>query len=277
MRIFLIALLLLASATAQPGTLDDEGLRVAFGDNPSTTETEATGQWNFQELHILPNGTHQLDAPDYARQLSVICSECQFVRSGAGFSVTVTNETTVKLAYSAAGGVPFSAEANFDGRFILYAPTGTYLQSSLGLSKVGAAASDPSLELYFGDAAGSFWFTVSPLAPATVSKDSGFDFVALFIGLVAGLAIWAFLVQRGLVQKRKRKQVAGTAAHKEVAKVESAPTLEGRKRVLMAALKELELAKMNQEMDTAVYDALKADYKKQTVTVMRAIEESKVE
>lgn len=277
MRIFLIALLLLASATAQPGTLDEEGLRVSFGDNPSTPEAETAGQWNFQALHILQNGTHQLDAPDYARQLAVICNECQFVRSGAGFSVTVANETTVKIAYSTAGGVPFSAEANFDGRFVLYAPTGTYLQSSLGLTKVGTAASDPSLELYSGNANGAFWFTVSPLAPATVTKDSGFDVVALLIGVVAGLAIWAFLVQRGLVQKRKRKQVAGTAAHREVAKVETPPTLEGRKRVLMAALKELELAKMNQEMDTAVYDALKADYKKQTVTVMRALEESKVE
>jgi len=41
----------------------------------------------------------------------------------------------------------------------------------------------------------------------------------------------------------------------------------------MAALKEVEVAKMHNEMAPEVYDAVKADLKKQTVTVMRALEE----
>ena len=40
----------------------------------------------------------------------------------------------------------------------------------------------------------------------------------------------------------------------------------------LAALKEIEVAKMNNEMPTDVYDAVKADLKKQAVTVMRALE-----
>jgi len=51
-----------------------------------------------------------------------------------------------------------------------------------------------------------------------------------------------------------------------------AAVLEGKKRALMAALKEVEVAKMNNEMPPEVYDAVKADLKKQAVTVMRALE-----
>lgn len=278
MRKWLIALLFVASVAAQPTTLDEPGLRVAFGDNPSTPETEASGAWNFQELIRLEAGSHQLDAPNFARSTTLLCEECTFVRSGAGFNVTVTNTTDVKLAYQAAGGTPFSVEHDYEGLFVLYAPTGTHIQSSINLQKVGVAASDPSLELYSGNANGAFWFIVSPIAPETVTvSDSSFDFTALAIGIIGGIALWAFLVKGGFVQKRQRKQVAATAVHKEVAKKETPEALEGRKRVLMAALKELEVAKMNQDIETEAYDTLKADFKKQTVTVMRALEEAKAE
>ncbi|MFO1536051.1 MAG: hypothetical protein ABR586_10330, partial [Thermoplasmatota archaeon] len=83
---------------------------------------------------------------------------------------------------------------------------------------------------------------------------------------------WAFLVQRGMVQARGRKQVAQVAAHTEAAAQDPPAVLEGKKRALLAALKEVELARQSQEMDTPTYDAVKAEFKKQAVTVMRALE-----
>jgi hypothetical protein len=42
----------------------------------------------------------------------------------------------------------------------------------------------------------------------------------------------------------------------------------------MAALKEVEVARMQNEIDVATFETVKADLKRQTVTVLRAIEEA---
>lgn len=278
MRILLVALLLIGTASAQPDfSGEDHLLRVSFGDIPTTAAVETSGVWNFQETFQLPNGTHTIQVPAFAQAKQFACS-CSAVASGNGWEITLAEAGEVIVTYRAPGDVPFAATVDVDGPIVLFAPQGTHVESSRNGVFVGPTTEATGLEIYQFTGAGTAWFTVGPIAPAaTVVEDNGFGFMELAIGILAGLAIWAFLVQRGLVQKRQRKQVAAVASHKEIAKVESQPTLEGRKRVLMAGLKELELAKMNQEMETTVYDSLKADFKKQTVAVMRAIEESKTE
>jgi hypothetical protein len=278
MRIFLIALLLIGTASAQPDfSGEDHLLRVAFGDIPTTSATETAGAWNFQEVLQLPNGTHYVEVPGFAQAKQFDCS-CTAVASGNGWDITLTEAGAVTVTYRATGDVPFAATVNVDGPIVLFAPQGTHVESSRNGIFVGPTTEPTGLEIYQLGGSGTAWFTVDPIAPSTVVvKDTSFGVLELVLGLMAGLAIWAFLVQRGLVQKRQRKQIAGVATHKEIAKVESPETLDGRKRVLMAGLKELELAKMNQEMETPVYDTLKADFKKQTVAVMRAIEESKID
>jgi len=120
-----------------------------------------------------------------------------------------------------------------------------------------------------------FWVAIHPASPLQanpVTPGGGLSpWLYAVGGLVLGILLWAFLVSRGAVQARSRRQVVATAAHEEAAK-EPAPVLEGRKRALMAALKELEMARMSNEIDVAAYDTVKADLKRQTVTVMRALE-----
>lgn len=113
--------------------------------------------------------------------------------------------------------------------------------------------------------------TVTTTATPGPTATPAFSWTSLVLGLLAGILLWAFLVQRGMVQRRSRKQVVATAAHTAAA-AEGTEMLQARRRTLMAALKDLEKAKMNKEVPVDVYDRLKAELKKDTVTVMRAIE-----
>lgn len=93
-------------------------------------------------------------------------------------------------------------------------------------------------------------------------------FVYGVIGIITGFLIALVLARRGhIAQKAKKFEKGGT--------MESRDMLEARRRTLMAALKELELAHESKEIQDSAYAPLKEEYKAQTVRVMRNLEEKK--
>ncbi|HEX9816720.1 MAG TPA: hypothetical protein VGB18_07050, partial [Candidatus Thermoplasmatota archaeon] len=89
-----------------------------------------------------------------------------------------------------------------------------------------------------------------------------------FVGVAVGFLIALMLARRGLIaQKEKKFEKGGT--------MESRDMLSARRRTLMAALKELELAHDAKEIPDNAYAPLKEEYKAQTVRVMRTMDEKK--
>lgn len=289
--LLLAILLILPAATAQTMTVTSaHQVRIAYGDIPATDDqVEADGQWNVEQRLLLgqdENGTVTIPA---GHSLGTIyCKDgCDFDITSEGNTLTAVC-TAVPEDGTCAIAIPHSVQGPVDAfgmslpvaddhTVFVYAPVGLQLTSGTE-NLVGAdffyPGADPPLLIHQYRADGDrFWFTVSPQS-GVVAEPSGTGIIWLsgLIGLVVGIALWYVLVKQGLVQRRQRKQVAGPAAHKEVAK-EGKQALEWRRRALLAAMKELEVARMDQTIDSAVYDALKADFKRQTVTVMRALEE----
>ncbi len=293
MRLLPIALLLAlsASAMAQTMVIDSEHqVRIAFGDIPSTETTEPEGQWNVEHHLYLPEGENRTIAVPAGHALGVA-----YVNDGADFDLDIDGRQLTFTCNAA-------DEASPDGTCLIHVPhsiggsidafgmtmpvldnhtvmvyTIDGLQVTTGSDNLvgpGFYYPDTNLLIHqYQTDSNRFWMTVQPTAVAEeVPTPSAITWQGIVIGLIVGAAIWFILVQQGLVQKRQRKQVAGTAAHKEVAK-EGKATLEWRRRALLAAMKELELARADQNIDLEAYDILKADFKRQTVTVMRALEE----
>jgi hypothetical protein len=281
---------------------EDSYLRLAFGDIPRTTAQESPQQWNLVEyqrvtddgasasgwspgvfslpagfefdsadctcgnvtVHLLPDGQYQVDYPP-----SVPAGEYVIAfRAHSQYS-------TVSFLY-APENTPWTAS--------FYLVDGQEIASSLDASVAGlpSTAENPGYEIWsYTATAGqdqgiSAWFVAGHDAPGTVGMAGrGMainPWLMLAVGALLGILLWAFLVSRGTVQAKGRKQMANTAAHVEAAAHDPPAVLEGKKRALLAALKEIEVAKMNNEMPNDVYDAVKADLKKQAVTVMRALE-----
>lgn len=289
----LVLLLALATAAAQPNLTQAYQLRAGLGDISTTSAHEPAGNWSMEQRLMASHsaGTSEsatLTIPAGARVLSAHC-DCNATTSIRSDSVTFTfsaNNPTGKLLVTVATTqTPDTALAGSlsiptsDSVAILYVPNGFSAEAAKTFTSPGRSTDGQStIQLYgeSGGLAGTFWYAVHPTQSGTAvaAPAAGIPWVWLAGGVVVGAIVWALLVSRGMVQARSRKQVVATAAHVEAAREESAPVLEGRKRALMAALKEIEVAKMNQEMDPAVYDAVKADFKKQAVTVMRALETS---
>lgn len=87
-------------------------------------------------------------------------------------------------------------------------------------------------------------------------------------GLVGGFLVAAFLARRGKLGAAPKKFEKG-------GEMESRDVLEARRRSLMAALKELELAHEAKEIPDSAYAPLKEEYKAQAVRVMRSLEEKR--
>lgn len=282
-------LLLAGPATAQMTFDETQQVRIGYGDIPSTDAVERPGAWNFEETRVvqMENGSVTFHLPLNHAEPDFTCScGSNFTAEDAGNVFTVTfpdgasGEANLVFTHWV-GGEPerFADRLTLtdDARVFLYAANEAQVQAATVPSSPGTSPSDPSRTIYDfrGDLPADFWFAVVPAATVPDSGPSfGFDIVTLLLGLIAGAGLWAFLVTQGVVQKRSRKQVAGPAAHQQVASSQSKEMLEARKRLLMAGLKDLELAKQDQAVDTATYDALKAEWKKQAVTVMRALEEA---
>jgi hypothetical protein len=208
-------------------------------------------------------------------------------------SATATGTLVVSCrhshAFQEALGFSLWFETPDDASLSLYVRPGQGVASEREAAVAGLASTDenPGLSIWRFDGTSSDpfyhdqWFVVYPGRVALVPADTlapgpgGLainPWLMLAVGVVLGAIVWALLVSRGAVQAKARKQVVSTAAHVEAAANDPPAVLEGRKRALLAALKEIEVAKMNNEMPNEVYDAVKADLKKQAVTVMRALE-----
>jgi hypothetical protein len=301
MRPFLLlalaALLLAAPVNAQMDFGQSYQVRAGVGDLPSTPAAERAGTWNVeQRLAVTLNGTARdlhFTLPVGSGLETVSCTCLHFTHQAKAGSVTVTlaanntgNTATVTVLSSQpfATAVAFSLrappEAGKDAAVILFVPNGsTFAAPGTPSTTLPTTDGTATIQAFTFNAAAPlpdpYWAAIHPgtTAAAPVPAAQGFPWLQAGAAFVLGIALWALLVQRGLVQKRARKQVAQVAAHTEIAAQDSAAVLEGKKRALLAALKEVEMAKQSQEMDTATYDAVKAEFKRQAVTVMRAIDE----
>lgn len=297
--VLLAALLVAPLGSAQMEFQQGYQVRGAVGDIPSTPAVEKVGAWNVEQRLTVThtNGTAQdlhFNLPSSATLDSVGCT-CPHVSSQAqasGLVVSVapnnpSGATTVRVVstqpFSTSLGFSLRAptEAGADVAVILYVPfgmaleaptqPGTSLPSTDGSSTIQAFTFDAGSPL-----PQPFWAAIHPGTSGTTTttpSSTGIPWLFVGAGVLVGAIAWAVLVQRGVVQKRGRKQVAQVAAHTEIAASDPPAVLEGKKRALLAALKEVELAKQAQQMDTATYDAVKAEFKKQAVTVMRALDE----
>lgn len=303
----LAAVLLAPAAAAQMPSFDEPyQVRGALGNIPSTPANEPAGTWNLEQRLIvafdnasaeaartfhfaIPNGATLANASCdcYQYHTTVTATSLTFVIDPATTSGTRTITVLTRQGVEEAFGFTLrpAFEAPAERAIVLYVPAAAELDSNLdfaspGLSTDGSAAIQFARFTASNPLPADAWFVIHPAtqAPAPAADSASIlPWILLGVGVFVGALLWSMLVARGVVQKKARKQVAGTAAHVEAAAQDSAPVLEGKKRALLAALKEVELAKQANEMPLDVYDAVKADLKKQAVTVMRALESNAAE
>lgn len=292
------ALAALPTAPAQPPTFSEAfQVRAAEGDIPTTGDIEPADAWNVEQRVLvaatntsravtlqLPVGSSLVNAScTCGGQATINGRDVTFQVSGSGQqTVTVLSSQTMGRAFGFEVKRPSGAA---DTVVVLYVPLAYEVEAPIegtspGLSTDGSAR----IVQYRGSVPDPFWAALH-VATAAGGDDGGDDepaagaaginpWLMLAIGVLVGVIVWAFLVSRGAVQAKGRRQVTQTAAHVEAAANDPPAVLEGKKRALLAALKEIEVAKMNNEMPPEVYDSVKADLKKQAVTVMRALESS---
>ncbi|MEK6975479.1 MAG: hypothetical protein AABY18_03955 [Candidatus Thermoplasmatota archaeon] len=310
MRTTTFAFLLLATLTvlpgvqAQPPSFDEPyQVRAALGDIPTTPAIETAGVWNIEQRLTVQfdntsaeaqrTYTFALPAGSTLANATCDCARSRNVPSGTnlGFIIepqTASGDRTIRVVtrqpaatvFGFALGAPPQA---VDSAVIVYVPAGSGITSEIDLAEVGASTSGTSV-IHFarfdGPLPADAWFAIHPATTAAGPSDAGDDanplawLLPALVGLALGMVAWSMLVSRGIVQKKGRKQLAATAAHVEAAAADPPAVLEGKKRALLAALKEVELARQANEMPLEVYDVVKADLKKQAVTVMRALETS---
>lgn len=296
----LLALLLLAVLVphAQAALDDDtdfsEGyyVRVANGDIPRTDVTEGPG-WNVVEYVRVQHDGNRTEVPLGFGGVDLGCT-CDATTLEGTVAVIADDvpegEHTLAIRHSRPDNQAFSldlaafgASRTTDASINVFVPPGMTPTTNAVPSVEGLPSTDGTAAIYQYNGTqdqplpGGFWLVVAPESVSSVQgpdapSPAGFDWLALALGILGGIVIWAFLVQRGYAQKRRRQQVS-ESAHAELAARESKDVLAGRKRALLAALKELEVAKMNKEIDTPAYDQLKGELKRQAVTTMRALED----
>ncbi|MFA5944702.1 MAG: hypothetical protein WC876_09575 [Candidatus Thermoplasmatota archaeon] len=295
-----LALLLVSlPATAQPPTYTEAfQVHAAVGNIPLTPATEPAGFWNVEQRFtiqftnttaqpigfLLPVGSSLVNATCSCGVAATVDDRSVTFQLGTGtpsgtHALTVLSSQSVTRAFGFEVMRPLGPG---DGVVVLYVPTAYDYEAPIEATASPGLSTDGSariVEFRSATLPNPFWASLhiatvaggeAPAAGQTWNDDIVWAFLAL--GIVVGATMWAVLVSRGVVQAKGRKQVATTAAHVEAAANDSLPVLEGRKRALLAALKEIEVAKMNNEMPNEVYDVVKADLKKQAVTVMRALE-----
>lgn len=292
----LFILLLVPSTDAQAPTFTETyQVRAGIGDIPTTPFVESSGDWNVEQRL-----TVQFDNRAEGRYTFAIQSGAQVVNSSCAcnpshLEISADSATfvleralpsgtyTLSVTTRHASGQTNAVEAwrpggTGDSVVILFVPWGSDFTAPVEPSRKLPTTDGTATIVEFRGSTedplpNPFWASVHPEVTSvqTSSAPAGFSWVALAVGVVVGIALWAVLVQRGLVQSRARRQVAGVAAH-ETQGLESTPVLEGKKRALLAALKEIEVARQANEIPVDVYDAIKAEYKKQAVAVMRALD-----
>ncbi len=308
----LLAVVLPQPGASQAMTFDDTTyvLHGGYGDIPTTTYVEPSTTWNLEQRLLMKVANHNGNQVmmDYPSGSQVIRMNCTCGVNGfddgdhavfnfaavadGNYSVFVTSTQPYYGKAWAVSFFPLEMNNPADMIAVLYAPPGEAIDACVPPAQAPMpAVSSPQTIYVFGGAAHPInchptWFTIRPavagttVTPPTTGPDTtttapaSTNWLYLAAAFIAGLVLWAILVSRGIVQRKQRKQVASTAAHVEAAQGESVAILEGRKRALMAALKEIELARQANELDVPTYDTLKAELKKEAVTVMRAIDEA---
>ncbi len=279
------ALLIAAPVAAQPteyGFSEDLLVRVGQGDLELVSGTEPAGWTQAEYLRFQHDGNMTtLGGIIEAGRVALDCTCGNITIDGTQVIVgsDVAAGEYVLRQVRTISGEHFISEVQLDrgqtSRLVAYVPDGMMLfgaQTGAGLPCTQGGCTIHEV-------------TPIPSGPVLIVPDNVFveptptegddgmfdDILPWFAGILIGALVWAYLVKQGYVQKRRKQEVV-KAAHVEAAEAESKETLEARKRVLMSGLKELEKAKMAKEIDSDVYDALKAELKKETVTVMRALE-----
>jgi len=293
-----IVLALAVPAAAQPPVLTQGyQARIALGDIPTTSAIEGAG-WNVVQKVTVQHATGTesvvtLSSPAPTSAASCSCGNVSAAIEGGVATLRIPAATAsgshelvlasnLPLTGHDALGLGLRAPAGHatDGVVVLFLPNGYSAEAAVAADGEALACTQAacSIVTYTGHAGRALpdpmWLIVRPgsAAVAPAPADSMTPWLYAAVAFVAGCIVWALLVKQGMVQKRSRRQSVAVSAHEEAAAKESPAVLEGRKRALMAALKEVEVAKMNQEMDAATYDVVKADFKRQAVTVMRALE-----
>jgi hypothetical protein len=264
-------------------------LRVAYGDVPLSPAVEPDGRWNAVVYHRIQHGGGALDEPFTIPQgfladgATCTCGAVNWTAAGGRVTApdvaagTIVVAVASHLASSPSDpiAVTFPDAAGKEWSAAFYLRQGQSVAWSGGAPQVLPGAQRPEYTIH--------QFTGSGAAPVFTVNAAGVEAVVppaagpnpwlyAAVAFVVGAVVWALLVRQGVVQKRSRKQVVAMAAHEQIAAKETAPVLEGKKRALLAALKDVELAHQSKEMDTATYDAVKGEFKRQAVTVMRALE-----
>ncbi len=285
-----LLVLIAVPATAQPteyGFTEDYLARVGMGDLSLVDGNEPADAWTVAEYVRFQHDGNETRIAGIAAadQIALDCT-CENFTMDADAAVIGTDVTAgqyvLRHVRSIAGDNFAGSLTLFAGqttsRLVAYVPDGMILLAGAQTGD-GLVCSQGGCTIHEVAPVRGADLVIAPagvfVAPVPEVEDEGIiaEWGPAVLGILVGIALWSYLVGKGLVQKRRKQEVA-KAAHVEAAAAESQDTLAARKRVLMAGLKELEKAKMTKEIDTDVYDALKAELKKETVVVMRALETS---
>ncbi|HLE47945.1 MAG TPA: hypothetical protein VI818_06580 [Candidatus Thermoplasmatota archaeon] len=98
---------------------------------------------------------------------------------------------------------------------------------------------------------------------------TGTVWIAVFLAAFAGFIIAVVAARQGWLGSARAKKF------EKGGEMESNDMLEARRRTLMAALKELEIAHEAKEIPDDAYAPLKEEYKAQAVRVLRTLDDKK--
>ncbi len=286
-------LLFVAPVAAQPteyGFTEDYLARVGHGDLTLVDGAEPSDAWTIAEYVRFDHDGNQTRiagvAPADRIDLDCTCGNFTIENGEAIIGNNVAaGQHVIRLVRSMSGSEFTGSLVLFDAaktsRLVAYVPEGKVLLAGVApTAGFACTAAQGACTIHEVSPVRGASLAIVPAgvyaAPVAPTPDEdGFlgEWGPAILGILVGIALWSYLVSKGVVQKRRKQEVA-KAAHVEAAATESQETLTARKRVLMAGLKELEKAKMTKEIETDVYDALKAELKKETVIVMRALESS---
>lgn len=290
-------LMLLPIATAQPSGAETDKetdtIRQGIGDGVHVTELldfhitdtaayNANATWTF----LVQNNATGLKAfaGQNGQEQTVNSSKVASSNSGSGIafyntvSVNLTGLFTVTTSDKLTVRIEFSLPTLYDHQ-LSHSPAAliVYAEANDGFEPRGKNIPDffPTGERYHAamtNPPAGLRYSVDfvPASPDdNVVAQGTRDLTPYFwaaAGLVAGFLIALYLARRGLFGTASKKFKKGGT-------LESGAMLEARRRTLMAALKELEIAHDAKEIPDSAYAPLKEEYKAQAVRVMRTLDE----
>ena len=178
----------------------------------------------------------------------------------------------VEIAYTVTGSTSFVTHI-FEpaATLVVYATPGADREVlAVGMGKLIPTENGEQQHVVVKDAkAGSGVILIFQTASGMASEQDLTKYIWSLAGLFVGLFIMYVIVKQGWIHiQRPRKFEKG-------GRMESTPTLEARRRTLMAALRELEIAHDAKEIPDDAYAPLKEEYKAQAVRVMRSLDDKK--